>query len=424
LTICFYEDEKYRRFFPLTLVRPVYVLRAGIVPLFRRVERYFREANICLTGRDQIAPLLSEMFREHPANIIKRGEGDVLFVNGRIRNYGNLPELVRQVGLSTTFTNHDETIAVLFKTESMKAFPPISTQKEYEELFNKEKGYISRLETTATLYDYCWDIVADIEKEICEDFEYMKSSFSHSQNKTIHDGAFIINKSNTFLDDGVEISPSAVIDASRGPVYIGADSKIEPQAAIFGPCFIGPNSVVLAGKIVVSSIGPTCRVGGEVEESVFHSYVNKYHAGFIGHSYVGPWVNFGAMTTNSDLKNNYSNIQVTLDGQAINSGSIKVGSFIADHTKFGIGTLLNTGINFGVCCNIFGGNLVVDKEVPSFSWGNSQKYERYDLQKSVETAQKAAKRRDYTLSEREIAVLEAVFNGTMTADGIMRFNLE
>jgi UDP-N-acetylglucosamine diphosphorylase/glucosamine-1-phosphate N-acetyltransferase len=422
LTVCFYEDETYKHFFPLTLLRPVYVLRAGIVPLFRRFERYFSADSVCLVSRDQIAPLLAETFRDHPVNIIKRGETDVLFINGRIRSYGDLPELAGQSRLSTIFTSNDEVAAVLFKVESLKAFPEIATQKEFQELYHRESANIPRSKTTATLYSYCWEIMADIEPEITADFEYLKASFPLPRNVKVHEGAFLVNQDNVFLGDGVEIHSGAVIDASNGPVYIGDNIRIEPHAAVVGPCFVGPNSVVLAGKITGSSIGHTCRVGGEVEESVFQAYVNKYHTGFIGHSYVGQWVNFGAMTTNSDLKNNYSSIRLTLNGELIDSGSIKVGSFIGDHTKFGIGTLLNTGINIGVCCNIFGGTLVTDKEVPSFSWGNSEKYERYEFEKALETVRKAAERRNHTLSDREASVLEAIFNDSLTDEGIMSFN--
>jgi UDP-N-acetylglucosamine diphosphorylase/glucosamine-1-phosphate N-acetyltransferase len=421
LTVCIYEDEKYRQFFPLTLTRPVYTLRAGIVPLFERVTRYFSDISICLAARDQIAPLVSLSHQQYPVNIIKRGENDVLFLNGRLRSYGDLPELIQEARLSTAFTSRGEVAAVLLKSATMDKLPSISTQKEYQHLIQKESGYITRAETTATLYNYCWEIIADIEIEIHEDFTRLSSSFPHNPAVTIHDGAHIINKDNVFLGDGVQILPSAVIDATKGPVYIGANTRVEPYAAVFGPCFIGPNSVVLTGKISGSSIGHTCRVGGEVEESVFHAYVNKYHAGFIGHSYVGAWVNFGAMTTNSDLKNNYSNIRVTVDGKSIDSGSIKVGSFIGDHTKFGIGTLLNTGINIGVCCNIFGGTLVVDKEVPSFSWGNSKVWRKYLLEKAVATAQVVAERRHCTLSDREVAVLEAIYNGTLSDEGVMTF---
>jgi len=422
LTVCFYEDETYKHFFPLTLLRPVYVLRAGIVPLFRRSERYFSAGSVCLVGRNQIAPLLAETFRDYPVNIIKRQEADVLFINGRIRSYGDLPKLASQSTLSAVFTCNNEVVAVLFKAESLKAFPEIATQKEFQELYRKESSNFLHSRTTATLYRYCWDIMADIGSEITDDFEYLRASFPLPRKVKVHEGAFLVNQDNVFLGDGVEMLSGAVIEASNGPVYIGDNVRIQPHAAVVGPCFIGPNSVVLAGKITGSSIGHTCRIGGEVEESVFQAYVNKYHAGFIGHSYVGQWVNFGAMTTNSDLKNNYSNIRVTLNGELIDSGSIKVGSFIGDHTKFGIGTLLNTGINIGVCCNIFGGTLVTDKEVSSFSWGNSEKYEKYEFEKALETVRKTAERRSYTLSGREASVLQAIFNDLLTDDGIMNFN--
>jgi len=422
LTVCFYEDETYRNFFPVTMLRPVYILRAGIIPLFKRMERYLDTDSTCLVARNQVALFLAETHREYPVNIIKRREGDVLFINGRIRAYGDLPDLIRQSRLSTVFVTGDEVVAVLFKADSLKAFPDIATQKEFQELYDRELANVLHADTKATLYNYCWDIISDIESEITADFENLRASFPLPQNLKIHDNVSLVNQDNIFLGNGVEMFPGVVIDASKGPVYIGDNTKIEAHSTIIGPCCVGPNCAVLAGKITCSSIGHTCRVGGEVDESVFHAYVNKYHAGFIGHSYVGQWVNFGAMTTNSDLKNNYSSIRVTLNGESIDTGSIKVGSFIGDHTKFGIGTLLSTGINIGICCNIFGGTLVEDKEVPSFSWGNMGKYERYKFEKALETAQKVADRRDCTIQDGEIRVLQAVYNSALTDDGIMSFN--
>ena len=156
-----------------------------------------------------------------------------------------------------------------------------------------------------------------------------------------------------------------------------------------------------------------------MEESIFQAYGNKYHAVFVGHSYVGQWVNFGAMTTNSDLKNNYSTIRVSVNGESIDTGSIKVGSLIGDHTKFGIGTLLNTGISVGVCCNIFGGSLVADKEVPSFRWGTTGDWTDYRCDKAVETAQRTTERRSVTLSDREIAVLRGIAAGERSDDGVL-----
>lgn len=420
MTVLFYEDGKYRNFYPLTYLRPVYNLRAGILPLFNRVDRYFKYDHLAFLTRYQLAAFTAEQYREYPVNIIKKGDGEVLFINGRIRDYGDLPKLVREAKLSTIFKNRGETVAILFKQESIKKIPAVATVEEYLRALKEDSDNIPDLETTAVLYSHLWELVNDIEKEITADFEFLKPSSTASPgNVRIHPGAHIVNDNQVFLSPDVEMLPGAVINATHGPVYIGANVRLETHAAINGPCFVGANTLVLAGKISACSIGHTCRVGGEVEESIFQAYVNKYHAGFIGHSYVGAWVNFGAMTTNSDLKNNYSNIRVTLNGQAVDTSSIKVGSFIGDHTKFGIGTLLNTGINIGVCCNIFGGTLISDKEIPSFRWGNSQGYETYQLDKAVETARRTAGRRNYHLSDREIEILKHLFDDSLNDEGIL-----
>ncbi len=420
LRVCYYEDEKYTQFLPLTYVRPVYLLRAGIVPLFRRIERVLPDAEISLLAREQVAPLVADQLRDYPVNIIKREDGqDVLFLNGRIRDFGELVDQVTRARISTVFTHGDEIVAVLLRSDVLGRISRMATPEMYLERYASEKKDIPDLATTATLYNFCWDIMADIEREISADFRMIKAEFDQEGERTVHDGAFIVNKAAVRLGDGVEILPGAVIDASKGPVIIGQNTRVDPHAAIFGPCFVGPNTVVAAGKIAASSIGHTCRVGGEVEETVFQSYVNKWHAGFVGHSYVGSWVNFGAMTTNSDLKNNYSTIRLTVNGKAVDSGAIKVGSFIGDHTKFGIGTLLNTGISIGVCCNIFGGSLVADKEVPSFSWGATGQYEPYQIEKALETAERTTGRRNVLLTDHEKSVLRAVFEKQESSAGII-----
>jgi UDP-N-acetylglucosamine diphosphorylase/glucosamine-1-phosphate N-acetyltransferase len=419
--ICFFEDKNWRQFLPLTYLRPVYSLRAGILPLFRRVERFFEQPEISLCSRGLLAPVISAEFRDYPVNIIKRREGQtVLFLNGRLRDYGNLPELVDKTRLVTKFTNQQGAlVAMSFPDASVGGLPSIATQDQYVEYLQKNGGEAGEMETNATLYDWCWDLVADIDKEIADDFTHLRKNLAKSERVKVHDGVFALNADQIHLGSGVEILPGSFIDASHGPVFIGDNTRVESQVAIYGPCYIGPNSVVVAGKISGSSIGHTCRVGGEVEESVFQSYVNKYHAGFIGHSYVGSWVNFGAMTTNSDLKNNYSTIQVSVGGQLRDTGSIKIGSFVGDHTKFGIGTLLNTGINVGVCCNIYGGTLITDREVPSFRWGNSAGYEIYQFEKAIKTMRRTAERRNVDLSSAEESLLQDVYEDKTADSGVL-----
>lgn len=424
LTICMFEDSKYRNFFPVTHLRPVFTLRAGMVPLFSRVSRYFPDAKMSLACREQLAPILASAYSDHPVNIIKKGESDVLLLNGRIRDYGDLPKLIGDARISTLFSSGGETVAILLKNDGIRALSSVATPAEYQTHLENEGENIPEFHTTATLYGYLWDVMADIETEIVSDFKHLQASWGAAQNVRVHDGAGWVNQSDVVLGSGAEIFPGAVIDASNGPVYIGDNTRVESLATVYGPAYIGPNSVVVAGKITSSSIGHTSRVGGEVEHSIFHAYVNKYHAGFIGHSYVGEWVNFGAMTTNSDLKNNYTNIKVSLGGQMLDTGSIKVGSFIGDHTKFGIGTLLNTGINIGVCCNIFGGGLVTDREVKSFSWGSTGSYVPYDVSKAVEAARAVAGRRDYVFSEAEIGLLQSVADGKDDNRGILTLHAD
>ncbi len=423
IKICFYEDDKYSQFYPLTHLRPVYGMRAGILPLFRRAERYFDQPDICLAARKMIAGCASAEYRDLPVNIVKREEGQtVMLLNGRLRDYGNLTDKMASVRLITRLTTAlGETVGVVFPSETCEGIPALAPPDDYLAAIERDYDDLAELETTATLYQRCWELVHDIDQEIRADFSFLKPSLAEFDASSLPAGFHLVNPDHIHIGTAVDLLPGSLIDASAGPVYIGDNTRIESQVAIYGPCSIGPNSVVVAGKVSGSSIGHTCRVGGEVEESVFQSYVNKYHDGFIGHAYVGSWVNFGAMTTNSDLKNNYSNIRVTIRGESIDTGSIKIGSFIGDHTKFGIGTLLNTGINVGVSCNLFGGTLIADKEVPSFRWGNSSGYQDYLFEKAIKTIRATADRRNVTLSVSEEQVLQALAENCASDEGVLNF---
>lgn len=423
IKICFYEDDKYSQFYPLTHLRPVYSMRSGILPLFRRAERYFEQPDICLAARKMIAGCAGSEYRDYPVNIVKREEGQtVLFLNGRLRDYGDLADKIASARLITRLvTSSGATVGMAFPAETCEGIPALASPEDYLAAVAGDSDDLAELGTTASLYDRCWELVQDIDREIQADFSFMKPSLDAFDASRIPAGFNMVNPDHIHIGTAVELRPGSLLDASAGPVYIGDNTRIESQVAIYGPCSIGPNSVVVAGKVSGSSIGHTCRVGGEVEESVFQSYVNKYHDGFIGHAYVGSWVNFGAMTTNSDLKNNYSNIRVTIQGESIDTGSIKIGSFIGDHTKFGIGTLLNTGINIGVSCNLFGGSLIADKEVPSFRWGNSSGYQDYQFDKAIKTMRVTADRRNVTLSVSEEQVLQALAENRVSDEGVLDF---
>ena len=183
---------------------------------------------------------------------------------------------------------------------------------------------------------------------------------------------------------------------------------------------MGKKSILLGTKCREgNSIGPMCRVGGEVEESIIQGYSNKYHDGFLGHAYVGEWVNLGALTTNSDLKNDYSSVTVILDGKTpINTGSTKVGSLIGDHTKTSIGTLLNTGAYVGGMSLIATIGRLLPKFLPSFSWYVEGAVTRgFGKKKIYETARMAMSRRKCTWTPADEALWDAVYELTSPARG-------
>src|SRR5205823_12729762 len=167
------------------------------------------------------------------------------------------------------------------------------------------------------------------------------------------------------------------------------------------PCWVGPGTHVLGAKVRAgTSLGPGCRVGGEVEASIVHGHSNKYHDGFLGHSYVGEWVNLGAGTSNSDLRNDYGEVTVVVNGRRVPTGSPKVGCFLGDHAKTGLGTLLNTGTNAGVFCNLLPSGRLLPKYVPSFaSWWNGRLEDCADFDALLRTAAEVMRRRGCELTD-------------------------
>jgi UDP-N-acetylglucosamine diphosphorylase/glucosamine-1-phosphate N-acetyltransferase len=205
-----------------------------------------------------------------------------------------------------------------------------------------------------------------------------------------------------------------VLDAENGPIYIGKNVKILPNAVIEGPAYVGDGSLIkVSAKIYENtSIGPVCKVGGEVEASIIHAFSNKQHEGFIGHSYLGTWVNIGADTNNSDLKNDYGNVKVYVDGELIDSGSMFVGLIMGDHSKSGINLMFNTGTVVGVSCNIYGSGLP-PKFVPSFSWGGAQDgFVTYRIDKAIEVARRVMARRNVQLTEIDEKLFRKIFELT------------
>lgn len=196
----------------------------------------------------------------------------------------------------------------------------------------------------------------------------------------------------------VRVDPGVVLDARDGPIHLSRGVHVQAFTHLRGPAFVGPGSTLLGGLVEHLSCGPVCKLRGEVHASVVLGYSNKAHDGYLGHAVLGRWVNLGALTTNSDLKNNYGPVRIPTGPDSVrDTGLLKVGVFLGDHVKTGIGTLLNSGTVVGAGSNVFGGAMP-PKWVPPFSWGNGSGLVPYRLEAFLETAEKAMVRRGVTLT--------------------------
>ena len=194
------------------------------------------------------------------------------------------------------------------------------------------------------------------------------------------------------------VEPGVFLDASAGPIIVSGGARVQGPARIVGPTYVGPDSVVLGGVVTGACIGPACRIRGEVESSVILGFTNKAHDGFLGHSIVGRWVNLGAMTSNSDLKNTYGAVGLRTGGGDVDTGLLKVGCFLGDHVRTGIGTLLNTGTVVGAGSSLFGGGMP-PRDVPPFSWGAGNKLVEYRIDRFLETAARVMARRGVKMTD-------------------------
>ena len=264
-----------------------------------------------------------------------------------------------------------------------KDFLPLTYLRSIEEL---RCGARTLKEHPQRKAKYLWDLIRSLKEDLEQDLKVMGNGIRGK----VHASAVVYNEGAVLVEEGAEVEACAVLDARQGPIYIGKNTIIRPQSYLRGPL----------------SIGPECRIGGEVTHSIFHGYSNKAHYGFIGHSYVGEWVNLGAGTTNSNLKNNYGTVKVWVNGKEVDSGEQFLGCFIGDHAKLGIDTMITTGAVIGVGANVFGGG-VTPKFINNFAWGEKGKYK---LKEFLETADAMMRRRKMKLSAEQKDNLKRIYS--------------
>ncbi len=258
-----------------------------------------------------------------------------------------------------------------------------------------------------------WEILARSGAHIAADFRDWEKRHHNDRDIALMNGAHIVgDASDVFIGRGSIVQSGCVLDVTGGPIIIAENVAVK-FSHLAGPVFVGAGCVVDGARLRPgTSLGPNCKVGGEIAATIFQSRVNKGHDGFIGHSWAGRWVNFGALSTTSNLKNTYGSIRFPLNGeQNLETGAQFLGAIVGDHTKIGITQGLNTGCNLGAGCNVFGGG-IAPKYVPSFSWGGQGGWAEHRFGDCIKTVKATLGRRNAVLRAESEEVLRAAFAAT------------
>jgi UDP-N-acetylglucosamine diphosphorylase/glucosamine-1-phosphate N-acetyltransferase len=370
---------------PFTFTRPVADIRIGILTIREKWEKYLGYTTTTLTEE--------YLMEKYPMVEMEQN----IMINASFLPNPILIDMVQNL-------NPKE--AILFGEEII-AFHTHDTQEDIDfdeyELIEYE-GDVLRIENT-------WDIFAKNDAAIREDFELLtEDRFSQPIPKSVN----VIAPENIFIEEGAKLE-FVTLNASTGPIYIGKNAEIMEGSVIRGPFALCEEAQVkLATKVYgATTVGPHCRIGGEVNNSVLFGYSNKGHDGFLGNSVLGEWCNIGADSNNSNLKNNYEEVRLwsyETEGFA-RTGLQFCGLMMGDHSKCGINTMFNTGTVVGVSTNIFGSGFPRNF-VPSFSWGGASGFTTYITKKAFETAKIVMSRRHVEFTEEDAKILEHVFEET------------
>lgn len=387
MNIVLFDEPKIKTsLLPFTFTRPVAEIRVGI---FTIADKWRRIAN------SQVSFLTDEYLSKKFAS---KNSGDNYIINGALLPDEKIFQAIAKLEKGEALVKEGLLLAV------RADFLPF-----YEEIDSFFTEYsIEEYGGNIVCLKHHWDIFALNGAAIKADF----ATLDMQKSKEIIDPHTIIyRKENIYVEDGADVK-AAILNAESGPIYIGKNAQIQEGAIVRGPFALCEGSVVNMGSKMRgdTTIGPYSKVGGEINNSVIFGYSNKSHDGFMGNSVLGEWCNLGADTNTSNLKNNYSNVKVWdyFTSNFIDSNRQFCGLMMGDHSKAGINTMFNTGTVVGVHANIFGGGFP-PKFIPSYSWGGSDGFDKYDFDKALQVASKVMERRNVVLENEDYAIFKHIF---------------
>ena len=370
---------------PFTYTRPVADIRIGILTIREKWEHRLGLTTTTIT----------EEYLEEKYPMVEMAKN--ILINSSYLPTKALVEQVKLLSENQAMFNNGEVVAFFAK----------KTQEEVN--FDTYEQF--EFEDDVIKIDHTWDIFSKNGEAIEQDFQLLTHG---RRSQPIPEGVRYLNKEHIFIEEGAEIS-FAILNASTGPIYIGKGAKIMEGSIVRGPFAMCENSVLKIGAKMYgpTTLGPYCKVGGEVNNSVLFGFSSKGHEGFLGNSVLGEWCNLGADTNTSNLKNNYAEVKLWNyeSDRFAKTGLQFCGLMMGDHSKCGINMMFNTGTVVGVSANIYGSGYPRNF-IPSFSWGGPSGLTTYQLKKVFQVAEAVMKRRDKVLSVNDQNILTAVFEFT------------
>lgn len=387
-----YDDAKAREFEPFALTRPVSELRAGAELIRARWERVARNKCYGFIAASHLAD-----FEEGDAPPAVGGESTIP-AGSVIANSRFVVSLAAAIDDTSPAFTCDGSLCAVRIRHSIDMSALAAGSVKLEDLVESQT---SGTEISGRWLREVWDLVGQLADQLADDIPIIGAALSGAA----VENATIIGKKAIYCETGAGLEPFVVLDASEGPILIRRGATIASFTRIVGPCYIGEESHVVGDAIRACSIGNVCKVRGEMASTVMLGHSNKGHTGFVGSSYIGRWVNLGAGTTTSNLKNTYGPVQLWTPSGLRDTGLQFLGSLVGDHAKTGIGTMLTTGCVVGAGANIYGSQ-ASPKRVPPFAWGDREPYGRFDAVKFLEVASRMMARRHVTISAKQRRQLE------------------
>ena len=410
--VVIFEGTRWHTFAPLSLSRPVFMLKTGMGTLLDKQVRHLRPRRLSLWVRPEQEPFVRERVvrkLEVPTTVNQPLDDEpALLVSGRtvhLAQYEWPPHpsvcpdangIIRSAYVQMPGLNYSDVAGRTAKWLKILELPHMMSQ--------------SRMVETL------WDLISWNEESLVEDAMQFGRT-PEARNKPA--GKYhMVRDEEVFLGQGAKLQPGAVLDASKGPIVIDHDATVGANAVLQGPCYIGPYAEVRAVSLIRpgTSIGIMSKVGGEVSNSIIMGYTNKAHEGYLGDSYVGKWVNLGAGTTTSNLKNTYGEITMDMGREKVPTGRRRLGALIGDHTKTAIMTRLMTGTYVGFC-SMLADSGSPPRFVPSYTFWTERGPERYRIEKAIEVTQRVFARRDRAWTETDEQIMRYVAEAAPGVEG-------